>query len=507
MLHDLQLAEFIYEQPAVGDTEYIFKHALTQEVAYKSVLVERRKLLHERIGSAMEAAFAHSIDDHLSQLAHHYSRSSNTEKTVEYLTLAGQQASQRAAHLEAISNLSRALDLLMKMPETPERDQQELTLQSALGPSLMETKGDSAPETKEAYSRIAGLSQRVGETQGAFWAQGGLFLHHMVGGRFQTALGIGKQLLNSAQASDDAPKLATAHGFMGTVLLWTGELALAHSHFEQCASHIDPPSQRHLAEIFGLDVATGASGYAAWPLWMLGYPDQALERIRRTLSFGQERGHLSSTVMALHHAAQGHLLRREAQTAKKLAEEGLALANEHGFDLWKELCAIRLGSALVQCGQQASGIASIEEGIKAAEAAGCFGLSGVGELTHAYGEIGRTAEGLKLIAEALTDAQEREEAAFEPDLHRVKGELLLMHDTANAVEAERCFRTAIERAQRHAAKSWELRATTSLARLLATQGRRDEAHTMLADIYGWFTEGFDTADLIDAKALLDELAT
>jgi tetratricopeptide (TPR) repeat protein len=506
MLTELQASEFIYEQPASPQARYIFKHALTHEVAYNSMLVEQRKALHERAGQALETMFSDQLEDHVAELARHYSSSDNISKGVEYLGRAGQQASKRAAYVEAVSNLSLGLDLLMKMPETPERDKQELALQSALGPSLMETKGDSAPETNASYSRAADLSQRVGENDRAFWALGGLFLHHMVGGRSRIALGIAKQMLDLAQAADDADKLMTAHGFMGIILFWMGELALAHSHFEQFALRIDPPRQRHLAEFYGMDVAAGCLGYAACPLWMMGYARQALQRFRRGLSLAQERGHLSSSVMGLYWAAFGHVLRRESEIAQELLAAALELANEHGFALWKALSTFLLGQALVQSGREAKGIVCLEEGIVAAEALGSQVGGEQGELAYAYGKTGQTVEGLRLIAKSLAALQETERAAFEPELHRVKGELLLMHDAANAGEAESCFRTAIEHAREHEAKSWELRATTSLARLLAHQGKRDEARAMLAEIYNWFTEGFDTADLKETKALIDELS-
>jgi tetratricopeptide (TPR) repeat protein len=239
---------------------------------------------------------------------------------------------------------------------------------------------------------------------------------------------------------------------------------------------------------------------------MLGYPDQALRRIQRTLSLAQERSHLSSSVMALHHAALGHVFRREPQIAQELLEAGLTLSIEHGFGLWTALLTIQLGHALAQSGHQAKAIVHMEEGIEAARAAGSNNQRAtVGALAEAYGKTGRAAEGLRLIAEAMRTVGDNAEHPHEPELHRIKGELLIMLHPSNSGEAEHCFRYAIERAQRHAAKSWELRATVSLARLLATQGRRDEARSILADIYNWFTEGFDTADLKDAKALLDEL--
>ncbi len=506
MLTELEKREFIFEQLSANDIEYSFKHALTQEVALNSMLSERQRSLHERTARAMESLYAERLEDHLNELAHHYQRAGNAYKAVEYLNLAGQQAGKRAAYVEAVANLSTGLDLLTKLPETLERDRYELALQFALGPSLMETKGDAAPETQAAYARAMELSQRVGDDQQTFWAQGGLFLHYMVGGQFKTAHTIGSQLLDLAQSSDDSSKRMFAHGMMGIILFWTGDLALAHSHFEQSASLFDAPRQRHLAVIYGMDVATGVSGYAAWALWMLGYPEQALERIKRTLLLAQERGHHSSTTMALHHAAAGYALRREARIAKKFAEEGLALSNEHGFALWKAFCTFQLGKALAQSGEVTEGIALMKVGAEASVATGAKNTGPtLGPMAEACGQVGQTMEAVRLIAAALTAENETGEAAFEPELHRIKGEVLLAQDAAYAPEAELCFRTAIEHSRKRDAKSWELRATTSMARLLSKQGHREEARAMLAEIYNWFTEGFDTADLKDAKALLEQL--
>jgi predicted ATPase len=238
---------------------------------------------------------------------------------------------------------------------------------------------------------------------------------------------------------------------------------------------------------------------------MLGYPDQALQRIRRTLADAKEIAHTSSTAMAFSHAAAGLLLLRDAPEARRLAEAGLALSNEHGFDLWAAICTLQLAGALTQSGQAAEGLAAFEEGLELYLARGSEGglpylLSGMAE---AHGKLGQVGEGLKLIEEALARAHDTGELAHEPDLHRVKGELLLMKDASNTREAEQSFRTAIEHSRKHRAKSWELRATLSLARLPIKQRKRDEARAMLAEIYGWFTEGFDTADLKDARALLE----
>jgi predicted ATPase len=211
--------------------------------------------------------------------------------------------------------------------------------------------------------------------------------------------------------------------------------------------------------------------------------------------------------MAFYWAAFTHLLRREWKRAKELAEAGLVLSEEHGFGMWSALLSIVLGRALAQSRQYVKGIALMEKGIGAAQARG-FGPPDetIGARAEAYGQLGQTTEALQLIEEALAEDKNAERYSTEPELRRIKGELLLLKDRSSPVEAEQCFRTAIEQAQRHEAKSWELRATMSLARLLAKQGRRDEARTILAEIYNWFTEGFDTADLKEAKALLHELS-
>jgi adenylate cyclase len=326
----------------------------------------------------------------------------------------------------------------------------------------------------------------------------------MVRGHFDTAQGFADRLLDLAERSDAPDQLLIAHTFMGINLFWKGDLAIAHSHFEQATAHFDPPRQRHVAALYGMDIGTGCSGYAALPLWMMGYPEQALQRTRRALSLADERHHLSTSAMALCHAANCHNLRRESQTTQRLTQAGLTLSNEHGFGLWKALHSIQLGMALAQSGQEAEGIAHLEEGLKASRARGST-PSDFGALAEAYGQVGQSAKALELIDDALATNINSGRYSTVPELHRIKGELLLLRDPSRLAEAEESFRTAIENAQRHAAKSWELRATTSLSRLLARQGRRGEARARLSEIYNWFTEGFDTADLKDAKSLLDEL--
>ena len=251
MLSRLQAGEFIYEQPATGDIEYIFKHALTQEVAYNSLLVERRKLLHERAGVALESMFAEQLDDHLDELAHHYSRSDNVDKAVEYLGRAGQQALQRSAYADAISSLSAAIDLLQKLPDSPERIQRELLLQLAIGPALIAVKGCAAPEVERAYTRARELCERLGDPPELFPALFGLWVMHLLRGELRKAYELAEQLLRRAQSAHDPALLLYAHIALGNTSYWMGEFLPAREHLEMAITLYDPERHRPLTFRYG----------------------------------------------------------------------------------------------------------------------------------------------------------------------------------------------------------------------------------------------------------------
>ena len=279
LLASLQRKEFLYEQPAFPEVEYIFKHALTQEVAYGTVLHERRKALHERTAQAMEALYRATLDEHYSELAHHYTRSGNTEKAVEYLHLAGQQAVQRSANAEAITHLTTALELLNTLPDTRERAQQELMLHLTLGVPLQATRGFSSPEVKATYTRARELCQQVGETRQLFPVLFGLRTFHQVRGEFLTARELGEQLLGLAQREQDPALLVEAYRALGSTLFHLGEFGAAQAHLEQSLTLYD--AQRHHSHVFlygGIEPGVFGLSYAALVLWHLGYPDQALQK-------------------------------------------------------------------------------------------------------------------------------------------------------------------------------------------------------------------------------------
>jgi len=527
LLSHLQGSEFIYEQPAFPEVEYIFKHALTQEVAYNSLLVERRKVLHERTARAIETLYSASLEDHYSELAHHYSRSENTEKAVKYLGLAGQQAAYRSANAEAITRLTAALDLLKTLPSAPERIEQELMLQVALGTPLMETKGYAAPEAKRAYTRALELCRQMGETPQIFPVLRGLWAFYTVRGEIRLALKLTEQLLTLAQRTQDPALLLEAHVASAVDLLWQGEAALAIEHMQQGMALYDPQHHRSHAVLYGFEPGVTCLCYTAMALWFLGYPDQALRKSHEALTLAQGQSHPASLAMALNHGATVHKWRREVQAAQEQMETEIALCREQGLAFWLALATIFQGWALAEQGQGEEGIAQMHQGWATYLATGSGAwVSTLALFAEAYGKAGQIEEGLATLVKAQEKTRTTGERFYEAELYRLKGQLTLQKFRVSSFEfqvlsspqpltpstqaeveqeAEECFLKAIKIARRQQAKSWELRAATSLARLWQGQGKKEEARQMLAEVYGWFTEGFDMADLTEARTLLEEL--
>jgi predicted ATPase/class 3 adenylate cyclase len=509
MLSRLQFGEFIYEQPAAGDVEYVFKHALTQEVAYEALLIERRKLLHERAGEALESMFAERLDDHLGDLARHYSRSDNVSKAVEYLGRAGQQAFQRSAYADAISSLRAATDLLQKLPESPERIQRELLLLLAIGAASLAVRGNTAPEVEAAYSRARELCERLGDPPELFPTLWGLWLTHLLRGELGRAYELAEQLLSRAQSARDPALTMRAHLALGNTFLYTGHLLSAREHIELGISLYDPERDRPLTFRYGgTNAGVVGLSHASRVLWLLGYPDQALERGNEALALAQGLSQPASLAFARVFVGVLHQFRGEVRAAQENSESLIALCAEYGLTNWLAFATIVRGWAMAEQGRKQEGIAQIQEGLANTRATGWsetylpYSLSLLAEVC---GETGRLDEGLSALTEALAIAEEHGNRHYEAETHRLRGELLLKQDDSNAAEAQDCFERAVEIARKQSAKSLELRATMSLSRLLAKRGRRAEARSMLAEIYGWFTEGFDTADLKDAKALLEDL--
>jgi tetratricopeptide (TPR) repeat protein len=505
MLKGLQAGEFIYEQPALGEAEYTFKHALTQEVAYNSVLMERRRLLHERTGEAIEALFKERIDDHLAELAHHYSRSANTRKALEYLFRAGSQAMSRFAFSEAATRLSSALEFLKHLPDDTERARTELAVQSRLLPSIGSVKGWGATELEPLYARARELCTQIRDPALTFPVLFEQWLTRWWKLELHDALELADELLAMAEEVKDPKMLLSGNWARGTILLELGELVSANEHLEKSVTGFDlrqplPDPQAELRRVASL-------GQLYLGLYQLGFPDRAWAKSRETLGVAERSSIPQILAVASCGAAQYNLVRGDGSAAQKHAAEAIALIEAFGLRGLSPLATTVNGGALIAQGRYEEGIAGMRRGISAFHGSGATPPAWtLSFLAAGLGKLGRHEEGLQVVEEGFVSVAKTGEQIGSPYLHQVKGELLLAQNPSDIAQAERCFRNAIEIAQRQSARIAELRATTSLARLLNQQGRRDEARTMLAEIYGWFTEGFDTAALKGAKALLDELS-
>jgi class 3 adenylate cyclase/tetratricopeptide (TPR) repeat protein len=353
LLASLQRKEFLYEQPAFPEVVYLFKHALTQEVAYGTVLQDRRRVLHERTAQAIEALYQPTVEDHYSELAHHYSRSGNTQKAVEYLHKAGQQAAQRSANAEAVTHFTAALEFLQTFPETPERTQQELTLQVALTPPLMATKGLTAPEVGTVSARALALCQQVGETPQLFGALVGALPFYLIRAELQTARELAERLMSLAQRAQDPALLLDAHWNLACVSYSLGEWIAARAHCERAVTLYDP-GQRHAA-IGLVDSGVTTLTYLANVLWVLGYPDQARTRSRAGLSLAQETAHPQTTALAWTFDIRLCQFLREARTVQQRAEAMIMFCDEQGLVL-SPWYIVPQGWALSMQGQAEEGI-------------------------------------------------------------------------------------------------------------------------------------------------------
>jgi predicted ATPase len=433
-----------------------------------------------------------------------------------YLREAGTKALSRSANSEAVAYFTRALEVLETLPLSDEREKQELALLLALGPALQSTKGFGAPEIEPVYLRARDLCQQIGETSQLFPVLWGLWLLYLQRGELQTARDLAMQLFSLAEHLRDTALLLEAHHALWANSFFLGELTLARAHSEHGIDLYDSQQHRVLAFLYGgHDPGVCCRDFGALVLWLLGYPDQALKRSRDALARAEELSHPLSLAEALGYAAWLHEFRREREAVQERAEALLALASKHGFPYWFTQGTILRGWALASEGQTAEkGFEQMCQGLLAYRTTGAEVARShyLVLLAKIYGKVKKAEEGLTLLTEALAGSRKNGGWYYEAELHRLKGELLLNaeREGQNAEfvhrSAEESFSEAIEISRRQQAKSLELRAAMSLSGLWQRQGKKTEARQLLAEIYGWFTEGFDTADLKEAKALLDELS-
>ena len=509
-LADLEDAEFLYETRLFPDLEYTFKHALTHEVAYGSLLKERRRKLHRRIAEAIERVYGARLAEQLERLAHHYTEAGLAERAVPYWQRAGRRALEHSAFPAAIAQLTKGLNLLKTLPNTPQRGRHELAVQLAVGPALMSTKGWAAPEVEQAYLRARELALHVGQPAELFAALWGLWLFNHTSGRLETAKNLTAEILTLADREADPGLLLQAHHAAWTTEFFSGDMPSCRHHAEQGVALYKP--EEHHAHTFlygGHDPGVCCRNMATGALWLLGYADQALGMGNEAVKLARDVSHPFSLVLALNTLTELHQHRREPRLAQEYAEATIELCTEQEIDPHHLATAIVLrGWALANTGQADEGIRQMQQGLSRMEAARVTRSRSyyLSLLAEGYGATGEFDQGLAALDEAIDQIETTGERLWEAEIHRLKGQFLLARPASIQAEAEGCFTGALEMARRQEARSLELRVATSLAHLWQGQGKVAETREVLAPVYDWFTEGFDTRDLKDAKVLLDELA-
>jgi DNA-binding SARP family transcriptional activator/predicted ATPase len=541
--HRLVRAQAIERLGSRHVSRYRFRHSLFQKYLYDTLDQVERAYLHEDVGNTLEELYGVQAGERTAteatagvthvaataataatsavavQLAWHFQEAGIPEKAIHYLHQAGERAAQLSAFQEGIAHLTRALELLVALPDPGDaegrlaRAEQELDLQLSLGRAHM--AGDRPiPGMITAYTRARELCQQMGKTSELAGIVGQLATVHYVRAEHQRARALGEEALNLARRTGDPLLVALSHWRLGYMLFALGEYTKARAELEPVITFYGPQYHHSSVLLSGSDAGVSALTYEACCLWCLGYPDQALKRSQEALVLARELDHAFSLVEIIAYAGGlFNSLRRGAQALKDNAEELARLAGEKQWPTWLGLAARYRGEALAMLGQVQEGMAQMREGMAIDQAldAGLWLPGTLGALAEAQAKSSNPQKGLATLAEALDLVEQTGERHWEAELHRLQGELLLMQGErtgtgAGLHQAERCFQRAIEVARRQNAKSWELRATTSLARLWQAQGRVDEAREALAKIYDWFTEGFDTRDLREAKALLDKLS-
>ena len=488
---------------------YGFIHSLYQEVAYQRVAPGRRLRLHRRIAERLESGHGVQARELAAELAIHFEHGQVYPQAIAYREQAAQNAIQRSAYQEAGMHLRKGLALLETCPPTRERDQQELALLTILASALRNTKGQSAPEVRDAYTRAYTLCQQMTDAPQRFAVLRGLWNYYNNRAEHRTAHELGKQFFSLAQRQDDTGVLLWSHCLQGMDDQYhRGAFASARDHFAQAVALYDRRQHGSLVFEHGQDPGVIALSFSGWMLWMLGYPDQALEKIRDSLTLAEKLRHPYSLVAALNWSALFHQFRNERQIVRHQVDRVIAIASENGFAQRLAWGAILRGWALTESGQAAEGLEQIHRGLAASRATGQEGWRpyNLALLAEAYGASGHDDDALRTMNEALALVEATEERFWEAELHRLKGAFLLWPPLLDARQAAACFQRALDTARRQQARSLELRAAMSLARLWQSQGKRQAAYDLLAPVYAWFTEGFNTADLRNARMLLDQLS-
>jgi DNA-binding SARP family transcriptional activator/predicted ATPase len=507
-LAKLSDAELVYVQGTPPHSRYFFKHALVQDAAYASILRNRRAALHGRVAQAIEAELPEQAELEPEVVAQHFAAAGDNEKALLYWTRAAELAARRWAYRDAVAYIDNALEMLATLPESRERSERELGLRVMLGQTWILASGYTLPQVEAAFDRARELCDELGDSHQLFFVLLGLWQLYLAREEIPRAKLLAERL--SALAVDECDQgLAIEASTANVVTLFTcGQFGEALARAQEAMALERSGEQRGHILSAGYDGRVISATGAAWSLWVLGYPDQALASMQEALEMAERLGHPYTQAMSLHCAAFLRVFRREAHAAIEYAERGISLSRKHGF-AWSEAFALVLrGWAQSQLALADDGIREMREALAGLERVGhvLYQPNLLDKLAGACSAAGQFEEALTVTRRALDIAVRTGEQDHVAELHRRMGELLLQRSGSTAeAEAERCFHRALEVARSQGARSWELRAATSVARLWRRQGRCGQASQLLQPIYDRFQEGFDTPDLQDARLLLESL--
>jgi predicted ATPase/class 3 adenylate cyclase len=514
-LERLAEADILLVQGLPPESVYRFKHALILDAAYENLLKSRRHVLHRRIAEILRDQFA-SVTAEPELLAHHFTQAGLTEAAIEWWGKAGQQSLERSALVEAAEQFKRALDQIETLPATPALRSEEINLQVALITPLIHIKGYAAPETKAAVERARtliaqaeGLGEGLHEPLTLFSALYGLWVANLAAFNGSAVRALATDFLVLAQKKNATAPLMIGHRILAVTLLCTGNIVEARKHYDQALALYSPAEHRHLATRFGQDAAVAALAYRSLAFWMLGYPTAALADANQAITDAREIGQAATLMYAFVVVGLTLAFCGDLPTAKALLDEVLPLAEEKGTPWWKAFAMMELGWLLTLAGKASDAALLTVSGISLFRSIGStYWLpTFLSSLARAHADLSKFDDAWSCLSEAMTAIERTGETWFEAEVNRIAGEIALISPEPDAAKAQACFERALDVARKQQAKSWELRAATSLARLWRDQGKVQQARELLAPIYGWFTEGFDTRDLKEAKALLEELAT
>ncbi len=501
-LGQLVADELLYQRGHPPRSRYLFKHALIQDAAYESLLRRTRQQYHQRAAKLLEDRFPEVASTQPELVAHHYTEANCPAQAIAYWHKAGMAAASQSAYVEAIDQFRLGLALVEALPDPHERAERELDLQMALGPALVATKFPSHPDVGRAYARAWELCRQLDDCSREFTALRGLQFHHLNLPEMEKAQHFAEEALRVAERLGDAARLVGAHVALGAPLYYQGKLEPALAHYRRGFEMFDPSMR--FPDWPGSHPGVQCQFLPMLISWMLGYPDRSLDELRAAIKGAETLGHPLTLAQTLCFAALIHIFRRDPSTVADFAGRALRVCEEHRIAQYHAYALCADGWALGVSGESGKGLAQIAQGVDGYGAAGLHSLLAL--QADAQLAIGKPEAALASAAAGLKAVEKTGGAPLEAELYRLRGEALLA-GAGTVSKAETAIEQGIDVARRQNAKSWELRAAMSLARLRRQQGRPQEAVALLAPILAWFTEGLDTADLQAARTLLDNLET